>query len=277
MHLNFTLLLFIAVLVSGGLVALNWLWLKKRRSPASQPGLIIEYAQSFFPVLALIFVLRSFLFEPFQIPSGSMLPTLKIGDFILVNKFSYGVRLPIINKKIIEVNQPQAGDVAVFRYPLNEEQNYIKRLVAMPGDKVSFRNNTLYLNGQPLSKKLLASSLEESPDEQLWQESFGEKSYQVIHYPLPHYQLPEIIIPEGYYLAMGDNRDHSSDSRFWCSGQVAEHQGCFAVPGYFNAQGQPLVVGLVADHQLVGKATAVWMHWPKFFSLPNFFAARFID
>lgn len=277
MHFDFTLILVLATFVSGFVVLINFLWLKKRRKATAKPSWLVDYSQSFFPVLALVLVLRSFIFEPFQIPSGSMLPTLEVGDFIVVNKFHYGLRLPVVNKKVVSINQPEVGDVMVFRYPLDERLNYIKRLIAKPGDKVSMRNNIIYLNGQALTRELINTNSSPNQDLQLWQEDLGNTRYQVMHYPLPHYQLPEFIVPEGYYLVMGDNRDHSSDSRFWCQGEVANNLGCFAIPGYYNSQGQPLVVGLVADQQLVGKATAVWMHWPSFFSLPKFTSVRFID
>lgn len=287
MHFDFTLILVIATLVSGLVVLADKLWLKKRRQQAKpQPeeaGMLVDYSTSFFPVLALVLVLRAFLFEPFQIPSGSMLPTLKIGDFIVVNKFSYGLRLPVVNSKILPLGTPKSGDVAVFRYPLDERLNYIKRIIATPGDKVSFRNNVISLNGKPVDKKLLAFTTkdlhhQEAPNEQLWQETLNERSYQIYHQLLPHYDLPEIEVPEGYYLVMGDNRDHSSDSRFWCQNKKDEALGCFNVPSLaHNLFGRSLVVGLVAEEQLVGKATAVWMHWPTFFSLPKFNTARLID
>lgn len=279
MHLDFSLLLVLATLATGLVWLIDKLFLKKRRQQQltdPKPSLVVEYSNSFFPVLALVLVLRSFLFEPFQIPSGSMLPTLKIGDFILVNKFSYGVRLPVTNTKVISVNQPQAGEVAVFRYPLDTRLNYIKRVIATPGDTVSYLNNQLYLNGQALPRQILEANPEGAPNELLLQESLGHTSYQVYNYPRPIYNFPAITIPAGYYLVMGDNRDHSNDSRFWCNNQAQPTVGCLSFPEYTDHRGEPLVMGLVAEQHLVGRAFAVWMHWPKLLSLPSFTQARLI-
>lgn len=281
MHLDFSLILVLATLVTGLIWLLDKLVFKKRRVANSfhqkKPGIVVEYANSFFPVLALVLVLRSFLFEPFQIPSGSMLPTLKIGDFILVNKFSYGVRLPVVNTQIIPVNNPKPGDVAVFRYPLDQRLNYIKRVVGVAGDKISYHNSTLHVNGQTVKRELLAKNTVESPKEELWQEQLGEARYSVYNYPTPTYNFPEITVPEGYYFVMGDNRDHSNDSRFWCQAQPQNETGCLIIPGYINDRGAPLVMGFVAEENLVGRAFAVWMHWPKLLSLPQFSAIRTIE
>lgn len=281
MHLDFSLILVLASLVTGLVWLLDKLVLKKRRAANrfqdKKPGLLVEYSNSFFPVLALVLVLRSFLFEPFQIPSGSMLPTLKIGDFILVNKFSYGVRLPVVNKRIIEVDNPSPGDVVVFRYPLDERLNYIKRVIGVAGDKISYTNSQLVINGQPVGRQLLKKNPVESPKEELWQETLADASYSVYNYPQPTFNFPEITVPEGYYFVMGDNRDHSNDSRFWCQGQPHNETGCLIIPGYVNDRGAPLVMGFVPEENLVGRAFAVWMHWPKLLSLPKFGDLRTIE
>ena len=280
MHLDFALVLVIATFFTGAVWLLDKLVFKKRRQQLSgeaKPGLIVEYSNSFFPVLALVLVLRSFLFEPFQIPSGSMLPTLKVGDFILVNKYSYGVRLPVVNKRVIEVNDPQVGDVAVFRYPLDQRLNYIKRVIGTPGDTISYADKALTVNGQAISRELVEKYPTEAPSEWLWLEILGEAEHQVYNYPPRTFDFPEIVVPEGYYFVMGDNRDHSNDSRFWCQGQPHDPSGCLVVPGYFNERGAPLVMGFVPEETLVGKAVAVWMHWPELLSLPDFSAIRRIE
>ena len=281
MHLDFSLILVVATLVTGLVWLLDKLVFKKRRARSrfqdKKPGLVVEYSNSFFPVLALVLILRSFLFEPFQIPSGSMLPPLKIGDFILVNKFSYGVRLPVIHTRIIPVNDPKPGDVAVFRYPLDERLNYIKRVIGVAGDKISYENSHLHINGQPVGRQLIEKNPVESPKEELWKEKLGEVNYSVYNYPTPTYNFPEITVPEGYYFVMGDNRDHSNDSRFWCQAQPHNETGCLIIPGYANDRGAPLVMGFVAEENLVGRAFAVWMHWPKLLSLPKFSAIRTIE
>ncbi|MBE0506200.1 MAG: signal peptidase I [Marinospirillum sp.] len=278
MHLDFSLLLVLATLITGAVWLLDRLVLKKRRSRSTfgetKPGVVVEYSNSFFPVLALVLVLRSFLYEPFQIPSGSMLPTLKIGDFILVNKYTYGVRLPVTNTRIFAVNDPQAGDVMVFRYPLDERLNYIKRVIGVAGDRIAYIDKVLYINGEPIQRELLEKYPVDAPSEWLYQEELNQVSHEVYNYPARSFDFPEITVPDGYYFVMGDNRDHSNDSRFWCQGQPHNETGCLIIPGYENQRGAPLVMGFVPETTLVGKAVAVWMHWPSMLSLPRFSDVR---
>ena len=146
--MNFALILFVALVVTGAISLFDALLLKRQRAPGAKEPLLVEYARSFFPVILIVFALRSFVVEPFKIPSGSMLPTLLIGDFILVNKFTYGIRLPVLNKKIVPLNDPQRGDVMVFRYPQDPSLDYIKRVIGVPGDTVAYRNKQLIINGQ---------------------------------------------------------------------------------------------------------------------------------
>src|SRR5512139_2597974 len=148
--MNFALILFVLLVITGVLYAVDVLKFKKLRAKDSKEPLWVEWGASFFPVILIVFVLRSFLFEPFKIPSGSMIPTLQVGDFILVNKFIYGIRLPVINKKIISINDPQRGDVMVFRYPEDPSLDYIKRVVGLPGDVLAYKNKRLHVNGQPV-------------------------------------------------------------------------------------------------------------------------------
>jgi signal peptidase I len=213
----------------------------------------IEYSGSFFPVIALVFFLRSFLYEPFKIPSTSMVPTLEVGDLILVNKFTYGIRLPIINKKIIELNHPQRGDVMVFKYPKNPSLDYIKRVVGVPGDKITYKNKRLTVNGKEVSYQPLPDYLD---DERLsYSKQFTEKLDGVAHRILNDDRAPAYVmnpdafprhelctynlegfsctVPSGHYFMMGDNRDNSLDSRYW---------------------------GFVPDQNIVGKAFFVWMN-----------------
>ncbi|CUI08540.1 signal peptidase I [Massilia sp. P8910] len=214
----------------------------------------IEYSGSFFPVIALVFILRSFLYEPFKIPSGSMVPTLVIGDLILVNKFTYGIRLPVLNQKIIEVNDPQRGDVMVFKYPDDMTQDYIKRVIGVPGDKITYENKRLTVNGQEVKYTALPDFLdEESP---VYHKQFTEDLTGVQHRILndegkPVFGLDQVknftnkesctytvdkftcVVPQGNYFMMGDNRDNSSDSRYW---------------------------GFVPNKNIVGKAFFVWMN-----------------
>lgn len=208
---------------------------------------LVEMSRSFFPVLAIVLVLRSFLVEPFQIPSGSMLPTLLVGDFILVNKFSYGIRLPVAGTKVVALGDPERGDVMVFRYPVDKKTNYIKRVVGVPGDTISYRNKILYIN----SKQVEETHIANLPPMQLFEEQLGEVSHQIFKAPRARTgKEGEWVVPEGHYFMMGDNRDNSNDSRYW---------------------------GLVPDEMIVGKAFAIWMHWESFTSLPRFSRVGSID
>lgn len=244
MDINFPLILVILVLLSGIVWVLEKLVFAKSRGEEEPVPAWIEYTGSFFPVLFIVLFLRSFVFEPFQIPSASMVPTLKIGDFILVNKFNYGIRLPVTGTKIIEVGEPERGDVMVF-FPPNDDRYFIKRVIGLPGDQVMLKENVLYINGKKMEQVLLPADFGEDPRFQVMQESLGDVDHRIRRAGFPsrfgHYY--EIEVPEGHYFMMGDNRDNSSDSRVW---------------------------GPVPEENIVGQAVAVWMHWDEFFSLPSF-------
>ena len=277
MSLNFPLLLVIAVAVCGVLALFDLIFLAPRRRTAianyqgqvNQPDeavverlnkepLLVEYGKSFFPVLAIVLVLRSFLVEPFQIPSGSMKPTLEVGDFILVNKFAYGIRLPVLDTKIIEVDDPQRGDVMVFRYPSDPNINYIKRVVGLAGDQIRYSSDKrLFVNGQPVAQQLLGEESGSLGSVALYAERLGMAEH-MIRKEMNRYRAEpgrEWVVPQGHYFMMGDNRDNSNDSRYWNDP---------AIP-------KPLL-GMVPDQNIVGKAFAVWMSWPdpKLRNLPNF-------
>lgn len=249
MTFDFAFFLFAGTVLTGIIWALdNWLWAPKRNSSnqySAQSGtaagsakepLIVEYSKSFFPVLLIVFLLRGFLVEPFRIPSGSMIPSLYIGDFILVNKFSYGIRLPVLNSKIIDIDNPERGDVVVFRYPRDPSIDYIKRVIGLPGDHIAYYNKVLYVNGKPVKRKFVIRYA--GPGEDHRANEYLEDLQGIEHSML---LLPgrsgidgEWIVPEGHYFMMGDNRDNSNDSRFW---------------------------GVVPDKLLVGKAFMIWMNW----------------
>ena len=215
------------------------------RDAASQESIPVEYSKSFFPVLAIVLVLRSFLVEPFQIPSGSMIPTLQIGDFILVNKFTYGVRLPVARTKVIEVNQPERGDVMVFFPPHKPTTYFIKRVVGLPGDEVSYINNVLYINGEKMPQKLLAALPAGNPQYHLMKEDLEGVVHDMRKHVVPGRlsRKGTWLVPAGHYFMMGDNRDNSSDSRDW---------------------------GPVPEKDIVGKAFGIWMHWESLTSIPSF-------
>jgi len=241
MDFDFSFFLFAATIVTG-IIWYGYLFHLKRASidyvEENEP-LLVEYARSFFPVVLIVFLLRSFIAEPFRIPSGSMMPTLLIGDFILVNKFTYGIRLPVINKKIIDVNKPQRGDAVVFRYPKNPSVDYIKRLIGLPGDRISYANKQLTINGKLIKQDSLGRYQGLGQGKAMTGAEILSEDLQIVkHDILVNHNAPNIkgtfIVPKGHYFMMGDNRDNSNDSRYW---------------------------GTVPEANLVGKAFFIWMNW----------------
>lgn len=242
MDINFPLVLMILVIVTGIIWFIDRFVLAKKRGDQPVPTWV-EYSGSFFPVLLVVFVLRSFLFEPFQIPSGSMIPTLKVGDFILVNKYAYGLRLPVTGTKIVPVSEPQRGDVMVF-FPPNDDRYFIKRVIGLPGDSIRILNNILYVNDE-LAEQTVYPEMPEDPRFLLMEEDLDGVVHRMQKRKVAG-RLGKnyaIVVPEGHYFMVGDNRDNSSDSRVW---------------------------GPVPEKNIVGKAVAVWMHWESFSSLPSF-------
>ncbi len=260
MDINFPLVLVVLTFATGLIWLLDIVLLRKRRQ-AAQPAVghsetpeepkepyLVELSRSFFPVLAIVLVLRSFLVEPFQIPSGSMLPTLEVGDFILVNKFAYGVRLPVAGTKILEVDDPQRGDVMVFRYPKDGVTNYIKRVVGVPGDRIRYQDHQLFINGELVETDFVARL----PPVELYQEQLGDTEHSIFRTMgrTGNGGEGQWTVGDDEYFMMGDNRDNSNDSRYW---------------------------GMVPDEMVVGKAFAIWMHWQSFTSLPSFDRVGSID
>jgi len=262
MHFDFAALMVLATIFTGVIWALDArVWAPKRRQKAQELGdslshlsdkklaeaqekisrepILVEYSRSLFPVILIVLLLRSFLVEPFRIPSGSMMPTLLVGDFILVNKFAYGIRLPVINTKIIDISEPHRGDVMVFRYPKDPSTDYIKRVIGLPGDRISYYNKQLYINGNAieLDKKDVyegvGSGIGMSGARLVIEDLSGVKHKILIDNHRPTIN-DEFIVPAGNYFVMGDNRDNSNDSRFW---------------------------GTVPEQNLVGKAFLIWMNW----------------
>jgi len=260
MDFDFPAIMVTAVFVTGVLWALDiMLWAPRRRSAAAllsdqvsadddvekakeeilKESIFVEYSRSLFPVILAVLVLRSFMVEPFRIPSGSMMPTLLAGDFILVNKFAYGVRLPVLDTKIIPVGLPERGDVLVFRYPKNPSIDYIKRVVGLPGDKVAYYNKQLFINGEPAIQAGLGvydavGAGVSMAGAQMRSEDLTGIQHNILIDTQRGTVEGEFQVPEGRYFVMGDNRDNSNDSRYW---------------------------GFVPEENLVGKAFMIWMNW----------------
>lgn len=203
---------------------------------------IVETARSFFPILAVVLVIRSFFFEPYQIPSGSMLPTLKIGDFILVDKFTFGVRLPVLNSLILEGRDPKRGEVLVFRAPFDPATSYIKRVIGLPGDQIRIDGNKLFVNNRPVAQGL-TEQITDNEQQSIFTQTLDDIEYTLIPLPVNTRGSAAWTVPNDSYFVMGDNRPNSYDSRFW---------------------------GFVPQSHLVGRAVVVWMHWPRLLSIPRF-------
>jgi signal peptidase I len=247
--------LLLLLVITGGVWLLEASLLKKKRKSEGKQPWWVEYSISFFPVILIVFMLRSFLVEPFKIPSGSMIPTLLIGDFILVNKYAYGIRLPVLNAKVVDIGSPKRGDVMVFRYPEESSLDYIKRVVGLPGDRVEYRNKRLSINGRQIPVRQI-EEYDRSDRGQVVprylealngvaHEMLVEKEPSTVR-PSPRFELSEnfrncdynswgivCTVPAGHYFVMGDNRDNSSDSRVW---------------------------GFVPDENIVGKAFFIWLN-----------------
>ena len=261
--MNFALILFVALVVTGGIWLLDLLVLRRSRDRDAKEPLLVEYAKSFFPVILVVFALRSFLVEPFKIPSGSMMPTLLVGDFILVNKFTYGIRLPVINTKVVELNNPERGDVMVFRYPGDPSLDYIKRVIGVPGDVVEYRDKKLTINGKPVpaantgTYSYVGNGLNYITA-MVYKEQLNGANHTMMTEPDKPPVYPTQVtdfpfrencsynaegegfvckVPKGQYFMMGDNRDESNDSRYW---------------------------GFVPDENIVGKAFMIWMNFDEF-------------
>lgn len=249
---DFALILVVLTAFTGLIYGLDRLLFAKRRRArlgdgATEP-MVVEYCRSFFPVLLLVLLIRSFLAEPFRIPSSSMMPTLLEGDFILVNKFTYGLRLPVVNKVMMDIGRPQRGDVVVFKFPGNGPSDpktgidYIKRVIGLPGDTIDFLDNVIYINGTAVTQQRqesfeMTENCKSAGSWPMLSEQLPGRDHLILQRPesfYPPWPKNRWVVGENEYFVMGDNRDNSEDSRFW---------------------------GMVPEANLVGRAFFIWMHW----------------
>jgi signal peptidase I len=244
MDINFPLVLVIITAITG-IFTLYYKIRKNKLKADYKPNSFIDFCRSTFPVLFIVMIIRSFIVEPYKIPSGSMIPTLKIGDFILVNKFNYGLRLPVIGTNIYNVGAPKFGDVMVFKQPGKESINFIKRVIGVPGDIISYVNKKFYINGVAIDKDLLNNTTDIATNFSLFNECIGDNCHYIQTNNNKFNLAAEGTwkVPANMYFVAGDNRDNSHDSRFW---------------------------GFVPDKNIVGKAFYIWMNWQGFTNLPTF-------
>ena len=252
MRLDFPTLIVLLVFATGLIWAFDVAVLARRRRAVARqagedarsavavpPSRIVEYSRSFFPVFLIVLILRSFIVEPFRIPSNSMMPTLLTGDFILVNKFDYGIRLPVLDTKVVDIGLPERGDVVVFRFPEDPSTPFIKRVVGVPGDRIGYFDKVLYVNDAPMEQNPVGSyvgfgSGAVMSGASLRAERFVGAEHHILVQPGAGSVRGETVVPEGHYFVLGDNRDNSRDSRYW---------------------------GTVPEELLIGKAFRIWMNW----------------
>ena len=253
MRFDFPTLIVLLVLATGLIWAFDAAVLARRRRAAAgegegaaaqggvaaPPSRIVEYSKSFFPVFLVVLVLRSFIVEPFRIPSNSMMPTLLTGDFILVNKYDYGIRLPVVDTKVLDVGLPERGDVVVFRFPEDPSTPFIKRVVGVPGDRIAYYDKILYVNDEPMEQSPIGryvgvGSGAVMSGASLRVERLAGAEHRILVEPRAHTVQGAVVVPEGHYFVLGDNRDNSRDSRYW---------------------------GTVSEELLIGRAFRIWMNW----------------
>lgn len=246
MSFDFPLILFMLTVLSGVIALVDWI-LRRMRSkknlPAlyTEPPIAIEYARAFFPVLLIVFCIRSFIIQPYRVPTGSLEPTVMAGDFILVNQFQYGLKFPVWNQTLIPVSHPKRGQIALFHYPVNKAVTFVKRVIGLPGDHISYINKILYINGKKMPQKFIRDGLDVPDGDipvKIYQEDLdGVKHLIYRRADVPARNFYNLVVPKGEYLMMGDNRDNSDDSLYW---------------------------GFVPAKNFIGEAFLVWMSWNSY-------------
>ncbi|MDF1757649.1 MAG: signal peptidase I [Legionellaceae bacterium] len=236
--MNFAFWLLLLSAITGAIYFLDVIYFSKRRAAGVKANFIFEQSRAFFPIFLIVLVLRSFIIEPFRIPSGSLEPTLLVGDFVAVNKFIYGIRLPVWEKKVIPITNPKTGDIVVFRWVPDPSLDYIKRVIGRPGDHISYKNKILTVNGVEATQKFIKYTTDPSSGNAVAE--YSEDLAGVEHKLFRRSNIPavnfEVTVPANSYFVMGDNRDDSADSRFW---------------------------GFVGDEYIRGKAFLTWLSWDK--------------
>jgi signal peptidase I len=240
---DFLNILALVTILAGVICLVDIIWRKKKGITVAKEKkhpLIIDYARSFFPVLLIVLIIRSFLFQPYRVPTGSLEPTIMPGDLILVSQYDYGLRIPLWNKSIVNVSTPKTGQIALFRWPVNPGVTFVKRVIGVPGDHISYVNKVLYINGKQMSQKFVKDTLEIGSGDQTWPAKQYEEDLNGVHHYIliradrPSQDFKELVVPPGEYFMMGDNRDDSDDCRSW---------------------------GFVSNSNLVGRALLIWMSW----------------
>ena len=240
MILNFAFYMTIVVFLTGTIFLLDWLLLKKRRPPKTRTSSIVEYSKAFFPVLLIVWIVRSFIIQPYRVPTGSLEPTVMPGDFIAVEQFAYGLRFPVVNKKILPIGEPKRGQIVLFRWPKNQAIIFVKRVIGLPGDHIVYQNKQLYINGKKQKQKFLYTTNDISS----WgyqrfvyvkEEDLNGVKHKIYVQPTGgETENYDLVVSQGHYFMMGDNRDNSDDSRQW---------------------------GFVPEKNLIGRAFGIWFSW----------------
>lgn len=238
-HFDFPFILTMLVIVTGLIALADIVIFSKKRAEGAKMPYAIEFARSFFPALLLVWIIRSFIIQPYRVPTGSLEPTVLPGDFIAVKQFSYGLRLPVVNQKIVDINNPKRGDIALFYYPVDTSKLFVKRVIGLPGDHIVYKDKTLTINGQTMPQQYIgkAVNIEEFGTSEVDQKTEDLNGIKHSIFVKPYNVDPvdiDVVVPAGHYFMMGDNRDDSDDSRSW---------------------------GFVPDRNLIGKAFGIWMSW----------------